>query len=135
MGGRGRGRGRGRGNLSGFSLMPTRNLLVLYQECLSLQLSLVLGTLQTARRAVDVVHREFLCGSLIVVTISWNMDRCYSPSSSSSTQGGHGSGDHDQTPSSLRKRWLLRAREQRCRLYIMRRCIIMLLCWQKYDKC
>ncbi|KAJ6999480.1 LOW QUALITY PROTEIN: hypothetical protein NC653_010249 [Populus alba x Populus x berolinensis] len=49
------------------------------------------------------------------------MDRCYSPSSSSSTQGGHGSGDHDQTPSSLRKRWLLRAREQRCRLYIMRR--------------
>ncbi|KAL9392769.1 hypothetical protein Peur_016689 [Populus x canadensis] len=64
------------------------------------------------------------------------MDRCYSPLSSSSTQAGHGSGDHDQTPnSSLRKRWLLRAREQRCRLYIMRRCIFMLLCWQKYDKC
>jgi hypothetical protein len=33
------------------------------------------------------------------------MGQCYS-SSSSSTQGGHSSGDHDQTSSSLRKRYM-----------------------------
>ncbi|KAL4186624.1 hypothetical protein AMTRI_Chr09g34850 [Amborella trichopoda] len=26
------------------------------------------------------------------------------------------------------------AKEQRSRLYIVRRCIVMLLCWQKYGK-
>ncbi|KAJ6978538.1 hypothetical protein NC653_026840 [Populus alba x Populus x berolinensis] len=60
------------------------------------------------------------------------MGQCYS--SSSSTHGGHCSGDHAQTSSSLRKRRVLMAREQRSRFYIKRRCIIMLLCWQKYGK-
>ncbi|AES92638.1 rotundifolia-like protein [Medicago truncatula] len=34
--------------------------------------------------------------------------------------------------SSLKKRFLKRAKEERSRLYILKRCIIMLLCWHKY---
>ncbi|KAK7245863.1 hypothetical protein RIF29_40716 [Crotalaria pallida] len=53
------------------------------------------------------------------------MDHCDSttPSSSSTTQ--------QQEASSLKKRFLKGAKEQRSRLYILKRCIIMLLCWQK----
>jgi len=36
--------------------------------------------------------------------------------------------------SSMKKRFLKRAKEHRSRLYILKRCIIMLLCWQKYEQ-
>ncbi|KAK7363750.1 hypothetical protein VNO77_05904 [Canavalia gladiata] len=52
------------------------------------------------------------------------MDNRYS-TPSNSTQS-HPS----QEASSLKKRFLKRAKEHRSRLYILKRCIIMLLCWQ-----
>ncbi|KAG5024003.1 hypothetical protein JHK82_019895 [Glycine max] len=57
------------------------------------------------------------------------MDNCYpTPPSSSSTQARHSC--EDDEASSLKKRFLKRAKEHRSRLYILKRCIIMLLCWQ-----
>ncbi|ESW25947.1 hypothetical protein PHAVU_003G079200 [Phaseolus vulgaris] len=55
------------------------------------------------------------------------MDNSYSttPPPSSSTQAPPCEKD-----SSMKKRFLKRAKEHRSRLYILKRCIIMLLCWQ-----
>ncbi|KAG4931948.1 hypothetical protein JHK87_045950 [Glycine soja] len=62
------------------------------------------------------------------------MDNCYSstppPSSSSTLQVRRCEEDE---ASSLKKRFLKRAKEHRFRLYILKRCITMLLCWQKYE--
>ncbi|CAL5183913.1 unnamed protein product [Lathyrus oleraceus] len=55
------------------------------------------------------------------------MDHCTS-TLSTSTQPTH-CAEH----SSLKKRFLDKAKEQMSRIYILKRCIIMLLCWQKYD--
>ncbi|KAI4295902.1 hypothetical protein L6164_035898 [Bauhinia variegata] len=69
------------------------------------------------------------------------MDHCYStptptptpaPSSSISTPACPRS--CEEQPSSLKKRCLTAAKEQRSRFYILKRCIIMLLCWQKYEQ-
>ncbi|KAI5656777.1 hypothetical protein M9H77_25570 [Catharanthus roseus] len=43
-------------------------------------------------------------------------------------------GKPEEEAMSLRKRCLALAKEQRTRLYILKRCIIMLLQWPKYDK-
>ncbi|WJZ95875.1 hypothetical protein VitviT2T_014613 [Vitis vinifera] len=56
------------------------------------------------------------------------MGQCYS---ATPTQGSH---CHHEESSSLKKRCLAKAKEQRSRLYILRRCVIMLLCWHKYGK-
>lgn len=61
------------------------------------------------------------------------MDNCYStPPSSSSTQPHHNC--EDDEASSMNKRFLKRAKEHRSKLYILYRCITMLLCWQKYEQ-
>ena len=52
-------------------------------------------------------------------------DHCYS-TPSSSTQA--------EEASSLKKKCLKAAKEHRSRLYVLKRCIIMLLCWQKYEQ-
>ncbi|XVF26050.1 hypothetical protein REPUB_Repub13aG0266600 [Reevesia pubescens] len=60
------------------------------------------------------------------------MGQCQSTPSSTETD------DIDEevmeTTSSLKKKCLTMAKEQRSRFYILRRCAIMLLCWQKYGK-
>ncbi|KAB2082151.1 hypothetical protein ERO13_A05G170700v2 [Gossypium hirsutum] len=66
------------------------------------------------------------------------MGQCHSASAASTSRGD----DHeeevrfeeDEETSSMKKRCLSMAKEQRSRFYILRRCVIMLLCWQKYDK-
>nr|DAD23375.1 TPA_asm: hypothetical protein HUJ06_024838 [Nelumbo nucifera] len=56
-----------------------------------------------------------------------NMGQCYSAPSSGKEQ-------HWDEHSSLKKRCLARAKEQRSRFYILRRCVVMLLCWHEYGK-
>lgn len=61
------------------------------------------------------------------------------PFSSSSTQAMDNPSSSTQArpcekASSMKKRFLKRAKEHRSRLYILKRCIIMLLCWQKYEQ-
>ncbi|KAI4298699.1 hypothetical protein L6164_032227 [Bauhinia variegata] len=56
------------------------------------------------------------------------MDLC---STSISTQACPCPRSCEEQPSSLKKRCLAAAKEQRSRFYILKRCIIMLLCWQK----
>ncbi|XWS12842.1 hypothetical protein CRYUN_Cryun37aG0125200 [Craigia yunnanensis] len=58
------------------------------------------------------------------------MGQCHSAPSST---GDDEEGRCEET-SSLKKRCLTMAKEQRSRFYILRRCVIMLLCWQKYGK-
>ncbi|KAL7213532.1 hypothetical protein ACSBR2_016127 [Camellia fascicularis] len=53
------------------------------------------------------------------------MGQCYSSPSSSQEHNS------DQQNSSLRKKCLATVKEYRSRFYIARRCIVMLLCWQK----
>ncbi|KAI4298700.1 hypothetical protein L6164_032227 [Bauhinia variegata] len=60
-----------------------------------------------------------------------NMDLC---STSISTQACPCPRSCEEQPSSLKKRCLAAAKEQRSRFYILKRCIIMLLCWQKYEQ-
>ncbi|KAE9609549.1 hypothetical protein Lalb_Chr07g0177191 [Lupinus albus] len=58
------------------------------------------------------------------------MDNSYSTApSSSSTQACH-----CEEASSMKKKFLKAVKEQRSRLYIVKRCIIMLLCWQEYEQ-
>ncbi|XWS19409.1 hypothetical protein CRYUN_Cryun31cG0013000 [Craigia yunnanensis] len=59
------------------------------------------------------------------------MGQCHS--APSSTGDDEGRCEEEET-SSLKKRCLTMAKEQRSRFYILRRCVIMLLCWQKYGK-
>ncbi|KAK7387756.1 hypothetical protein VNO78_22548 [Psophocarpus tetragonolobus] len=59
------------------------------------------------------------------------MDNCFSSAPSSSSTQARGCTCACDEPSSLKKRFLKRAKEHRSRLYILKRCIIMLLCWHK----
>ncbi|URD90693.1 DVL family [Musa troglodytarum] len=45
----------------------------------------------------------------------------------------HGEGDSEPAPAG-KKGCLAVAREHRSRFYILRRCVVMLLCWHKYGK-
>ncbi|KAL4628375.1 hypothetical protein ACJW30_05G173500 [Castanea mollissima] len=56
------------------------------------------------------------------------MGHCYSAPSSTEEH------NCDEEDSSVKKRCLAMAKEKRSRFYILRRCIIMLLCWRKYEK-
>ncbi|KAJ1427189.1 hypothetical protein SESBI_09847 [Sesbania bispinosa] len=64
------------------------------------------------------------------------MDNYSTPSSSTQAQAHarRSCEAEEEEASSLKKRFLKRAKEQRSRLYILKRCIIMLLCWQKYEQ-
>ncbi|XP_042479277.1 small polypeptide DEVIL 17-like [Macadamia integrifolia] len=54
------------------------------------------------------------------------MGQCYSATSANE--------QHSEEDSSLRKRCLAKAKEQRSRFYIIRRCVVMLLCWHEYGE-
>lgn len=65
------------------------------------------------------------------------MGQCHSAASSTQERRRHGTDDDEEessTSSGLKKRCVAMAKEQRSRFYILRRCIVMLLCWHKYNK-
>ncbi|KAK8944173.1 hypothetical protein KSP39_PZI008408 [Platanthera zijinensis] len=59
------------------------------------------------------------------------MGQCASRRSSRTTGESWDSG---RQSSSEKLGWIAAAREHRSRLYILRRCVVMLLCWHKYGK-
>ncbi|EOY28713.1 Uncharacterized protein TCM_030235 [Theobroma cacao] len=60
------------------------------------------------------------------------MGQCHSAPSTGDDEIDQRGHCEETTTSSLKKRCLTMAKEQRSRFYILRRCVIMLLCWQKY---
>ncbi|KAK8683950.1 hypothetical protein V6N13_039991 [Hibiscus sabdariffa] len=65
------------------------------------------------------------------------MGQCHSRASSSTEEEEEvhcEEEEEEEETSSMKKGCLTMAKEQRSRFYILRRCVIMLLCWQKYGK-
>ncbi|KAE9602047.1 hypothetical protein Lalb_Chr13g0304221 [Lupinus albus] len=59
-----------------------------------------------------------------------NMDNSYSTTITPSTTSTQAC-QCEEASSSMKNKFLKAVKEQRSRLYILKRCIIMLLCWQE----
>lgn len=74
----------------------------------------------------------------LYVDKNWNMSRKSDGGSSRRSEavvvreGERGGGRGETTKRSFARRCSSLVKEQRARFYIMRRCIIMLICWREY---
>ncbi|PIA35543.1 hypothetical protein AQUCO_03500121v1 [Aquilegia coerulea] len=62
------------------------------------------------------------------------MGQCTSTRSKESKRWSDVSSTTSSSSSSEKRGWLALVRERRSRFYIVRRCVVMLLCWHKYGK-
>nr|XP_048328407.1 small polypeptide DEVIL 15-like [Ziziphus jujuba var. spinosa] len=57
---------------------------------------------------------------------------CITSSATSTSSSMEEAGKKKKELRSLREKWLGRAREYRSRFYILRKCVVMLLCWHRF---